>query len=152
MKVRMSRREYAAGMQAAKAAGMTFARWTKVMTERYLKRKMEAEEIAGKRNGLPVLTRKDSVSVYAGCDGVNGEIVRRAVAEAVIAQEEIFWNYRWRKDVLDSVIYARGFFGEKIGYEEAEKIMDERLEERKKELTTKNTKSAKKEREYDREM
>jgi len=142
----MMTREYAAGVAAAKAAKLTFARWAALMTQRYMKSMLEAEEIKGGCHGTPVLTRKESVSVYVGCGDVPGEIVRRAVAAALVQQEQIFWNYEWSRDVLDSVIYARGFFGEKIGYEEAEKIMDKRLEERKRELTTKNTKSTKKER------
>ena len=150
-KVRMTRREYAAGMVKAKALGMTFAKWSGIITERYLKRCVEGEAMeAGK------LSRKDSVSVYVGCKGVSGAVVRMAVADAVVQEEDVLWRYRWRKDVLDNVIYAQGFFGNVIGYDEAEKIMDSRLEERKIELTTstyakatadmKNTKSTKKER------
>ena len=129
MKVRMMRREYAAGMAAAKAAKMTFARWAAVKTRQFLK-----QEIEGAVIGSGELSRKESVSVYVACKDVPGEIVRRAVASAVVQQEEVLWNYRWRKDVLDSVIYVRAFDGEKIGYDEAERIMDERLEERKREL------------------
>lgn len=132
MKARMTKREYAAGMVKAKALGMTFAKWSGIITDRYMKRMVEAEAIeAGK------LTRKDSVSVYVGCKGVSGSVVRRAVADAVVQEEDVLWRYRWRKDVLDSVIYAQGFFGNVIGYEEAEKIMDGRLEERKQELAGK---------------
>ena len=129
MKVRMMRREYAAGVAAAKAAKMTFARWAANVTRRYLKQEAEGAVMASGE-----LSRKESVSVYVGCKDVPGEIVRRAVAAAVVQQEDILWNYRWRKDVLDLVIYVRGFEGEKIGYDEAEKFMDERLEARKREL------------------
>ena len=75
--------------------------------------------------------------MYVGCKGVSGAVVRMAVADAVVQEEDVLWRYRWRKDVLDSVIYAQGFFGNVIGYDEAEKIMDGRLEERKHELAWK---------------
>jgi hypothetical protein len=133
-KVRMAGREYAAGMAAAKAANMTFAKWAAIMTDRYLKRQVEAEAIEGGHHGLPALTRADSKSVYVGCSGVPGHIVRRAVAEAVVQEEQVLWNYRYRRDVLDAVIFVKRWEGESIGYEEAEKIMDERLEQRKREL------------------
>ena len=142
MKVRMTKAEYAAGMRAAKGAGMTFAKWADMMTIRHLKRKVEGEVMEAGR-----LSRENSVSVYVGCKGVSPKVVRRAVAEAVVVDDSLIgWDYRYRKDVLDAVIYVQAFEGNVMDYAAAEKFMDGKLEQRKNELTTKNTKSAKKER------
>ncbi len=130
MKVRMTRAEYAAGMRAAKGAGMTFAKWASMMTIRHLKRKVEGEVMEAGR-----LSRENSVSVYVGCKGVSPGVVRRAVAEAVVVDDSLIdWGYKWRKDVLDAVIYVQAFEGNVMDYAAAEKFMDGKLEQRKREL------------------
>jgi hypothetical protein len=68
------------------------------------------------------------------------------VAEAVAVDGSMLeWDYHWRKDTLDAVIFVQAADGVAMDYKQAQAFMDRRLEERKKELTTKNTKSAKKE-------
>ena len=130
MKVRMTRAEYAAGMRAAKGAGMTFAKWADMMTVRHLKRKVEGEVMEAGR-----LSRENSVSVYVGCKGVRPAIVRRAVAEAVVVDDSLIdWGYHWRKDTLDAVVFVQGAMGIVMDYKQAQAYMDQRLEERKKEL------------------
>jgi hypothetical protein len=131
MKVRMTKAERAAGMMAAKTAGMTFAKWANMMTLRHLKRKVEGEVMeAGK------LSRENSVSVYVGCKGVSPAIVRRAVAEAIAVDDSLLdWGYHWRKDTLDAVIYVQGALGNVMDYKQAQAFMDGRLEERKQELS-----------------
>lgn len=130
MKVRMTKGEYAAGMRAAKGAGMTFAKWASMMTVRHLKRKVEGEVIEAGR-----LSRQNSVSVYVGCKGISAQVVRRAVAEAVVVDDSLLdWGYHWRKDTLDAVIYVQGALGNVMDYKQAQAFMDQRLEERKKEL------------------
>jgi len=130
MKVRMTKGEYAAGMRAAKGAGMTFAKWADMMTLRHLKRKVEGEMMeAGK------LSRENSVSVYVGCKGISPQVVRRAVAEAVAVDGSMIdWDYHWRKDTLDAVIYVQAAEGVSMDYKQAQAFMDKRLEERKREL------------------
>ena len=133
MKVRMTKAEKAAGMRAARSAGMTFSKWVDMMTLRYLKRKVEGEVMeAGK------LSRENSVSVYVWCKGVNPSVVRRAVAEAIAVDDSMIdWGYHWKKDTLDAVIYVQGALGNVMDYKQAQAFMDSRLDERKLELAGK---------------